>query len=147
MQYLLLVASTLVWEANAQEAISVSGGSVASAFGSITYSLGQPVYGSPGGSTIYLGVIHGLQLNIETSSPNHWEIKVFPNPATDYLTLSMKNPRTIRVQVMDVQGRIILDRVYKQDTYTLDISHLRAGTYLVYASIGTESKQFKFIKN
>ena len=58
-------------------------------------------------------------------------ISIYPNPASDYLSLERKNyGNNETIEVMDLKGRIILSiRHFKGET--LDITSLKAGIYLL----------------
>ena len=58
-------------------------------------------------------------------------IKVYPNPASDFVTIESLNVNTIpqRIQFTDLLGRVILDRTFVE-TAELDISKWSRGIYL-----------------
>jgi uncharacterized repeat protein (TIGR02059 family) len=57
-------------------------------------------------------------------------LKVYPNPVWNTLNVSINNTMIVyRMQILDISGRILLDR----DSYqpTIDVSNLKQGTYLI----------------
>jgi subtilisin-like proprotein convertase family protein len=60
-----------------------------------------------------------------------WDLKVFPNPATDHLTITwtgLPSDEIEHFRLRDVQGRIILaSRINRQTTF--ETGHLARGTY------------------
>ncbi|HMV22911.1 MAG TPA: PKD domain-containing protein [Saprospiraceae bacterium] len=61
--------------------------------------------------------------------------KAFPNPATDYIFISVSEPvyQSLRLKVSDVQGRILIQTRFdlQHGFNTLDISKLASGMYFV----------------
>ncbi|MDX9892147.1 MAG: YCF48-related protein [Bacteroidales bacterium] len=65
------------------------------------------------------------------------DIKVYPNPATDLLTISSENGSTIHnVKIYDLQGKLILN--IQNDYSKIDISQIKSGLYII--QITTESQ-------
>lgn len=69
-------------------------------------------------------------------------VKVYPNPATDYLYIdNLQTEQTLKVY--DILGKMVIEVFYSRNT-PLDISALQKGLYL----LRTENNQImKFIKN
>lgn len=64
--------------------------------------------------------------------------RAYPNPASDTVTLefNLEDPAAIRFQMLDQQGKIVLETPYAvkkafRQTETLSIGHLPAGTYFL----------------
>lgn len=62
-------------------------------------------------------------------------LKVFPNPATDYLRIvsEYKNPVKI-LELYDSTGKKLMTREVNADEYTMNVSNLKAGIYTVVVS-------------
>ena len=81
----------------AQETLTASGGNISGTGGSVSYSVGQVVYTTNTGANG--SVAQGVQQPFEISAPVGIEeakginlsCLAYPNPATDYLTLSVDN--------------------------------------------------------
>ncbi len=59
------------------------------------------------------------------------EIKVFPNPASEYIRI--ENPVVMnRIEVFDLTGRIVLAHATDTDTYDLPVRGLRSGAYILH---------------
>ena len=77
-------------------------------------------------------------VGIQNHDPsNGADIKVYPNPATDLLTISSENGSTIHnVKIYDLQGKLILN--IQNDYSKIDISQIKSGLYII--QITTESQ-------
>ncbi|WP_055445366.1 LamG-like jellyroll fold domain-containing protein [Lacinutrix himadriensis] len=58
-------------------------------------------------------------------------IRVFPNPTNGMLTISNALGTTMDVIVYDMNGRVLYNENYNQETNTLDVSHFSNGIYLL----------------
>jgi hypothetical protein len=58
-------------------------------------------------------------------------VSLYPNPATDYLTLVAHEALFNELIIMDLQGRIILSHKTQGTTVDLDLTGLNPGNYLV----------------
>lgn len=72
---------------------------------------------------------------------NDLKLKVFPNPANNYIQIDAAE-KDLNVAVFDIQGMLISKGEY-QNNQAIDISGLRAGTYLVQVN---NHSTIKFIK-
>ena len=75
-------------------------------------------------------------LKFPTSSPEMEEtmIQVYPNPATDILTISVGDVsrcQPLSVTVIDVTGREVLAGTVSATEMSLDVSHLPSGIYII----------------
>jgi hypothetical protein len=59
------------------------------------------------------------------------DVSIYPNPATDYLTLVTHEALINELFIMDLQGRIILSHKTQGTTVDLDLTGLNPGNYLV----------------
>jgi para-nitrobenzyl esterase len=59
------------------------------------------------------------------------DVSLFPNPATDYLTLVTHEALFNELSIMDLQGRIIVSHKTQDSTVDLDLTGLNPGNYLV----------------
>lgn len=77
----------------------------------------------------------------QTTPPSDNKISVYPNPADDFIMISVKQPT--HYTISDIFGKIILKGVILSDNQQIDISELSYGMYFI--KIGTKLE--KFIKN
>lgn len=74
-------------------------------------------------------VIEGQGLITETGLRGVEEIEVYPNPATDIL--SVRGPFIERIELMDVRGKVVLSQTPNSDFIQIDISDFPSGNYLL----------------
>jgi hypothetical protein len=75
---------------------------------------------------------------------------VYPNPATDFIKLSIKNYdiENLRYQLYDINGSVLKDNKIDSNEITISMQDLRPSTYFVKVIQGKkEIKTFKIIKN
>lgn len=81
-----------------------------------------------------------------TSNVAHYEydhkIEIFPNPATDFLELKRNDNSEITINIYDMTGRIILIKTLNNKSEKIDISLLKAGTY-IYKLFGLDSQTIR----
>jgi len=71
--------------------------------------------------------------------------KYFPNPVTDVLTLTAAE-NIDSVEVYDVNGRMLMSSATPNSTVKIYMEKLLAGTYLIKATIGSNSKNITVLK-
>lgn len=82
----------------------------------------------------------------------HQYMKVFPNPAGDYLIIEHKlevEPENVFAEIRNIQGEIVKDLQLsgKQNQQTTDIQKLKPGIYIVTLFVNSkELESFKFTK-
>jgi uncharacterized delta-60 repeat protein/uncharacterized repeat protein (TIGR01451 family) len=82
-----------------------------------------------------------------------FNVSVFPNPVGNTLSLAIKsdNKASLKVQIVDMQGKIVLAKQLTAEasssTVSFDVASLKGGSYFVkVASSGTEQWLLKFEK-
>jgi len=71
-------------------------------------------------------------VSIENLSTNYDLGVVFPNPTTNTIFINNLSPRVKLIQLYNLEGRIVLEKVVKNDTITsLDVSGLSGGVYVL----------------
>jgi len=141
--------------AHAQQAATATGGNASGSGGSVAYSVGQIVYTTHTGTngSVAQGVQQPYEIStvqgIENNSIN-LELKAYPNPTTNYLTLSVGNMElsTLNFQLYDIGGKLIESRKIESSTETIGMENLPSATYfLKVTKKNNELKTFKVIKN
>jgi hypothetical protein len=79
----------------------------------------------------------GIKISTETPPPGTG-VKVYPNPATDYVTIELfgEEARTFRIEFLDITGTVVINakRAFDEQYWNkeqLDIVNLIRGFYLV----------------
>ena len=74
------------------------------------------------------------------------EAKVYPNPAIDYLSIETKE-MVQRLEVYDALGRKAIYRTPNQNNFSLDISNLEKGIYILKLQTNEGIGSYKIVKN
>lgn len=138
--------------ASAQSSINSAGNTDASS--NISYSIGQ-VFFQPATDTEWT-VLPGIQQNYQLYSSNLIDqeekiaqLKLYPNPTTDYIELSFPEDATTKYQVMifDLSGVMLKLVDVKTAKHQINVSDFKTGTYLIYIRENDKTIQtFKMIK-
>ncbi|MBB4806825.1 hypothetical protein HNP38_002121 [Chryseobacterium defluvii] len=79
--------------------------------------------------------------------PKENDLSLYPNPATQVLFIGKESDKTYDISVVDVSGRLILQKSNHQYKEAIDISGLTAGNYFIISkSAGGKIYKNKFIK-
>ena len=74
---------------------------------------------------------------------NHQNINVFPNPATDFVTIEAEGLQS--VSLTDINGKTLSSQAAKGNSIRLDVSGLKAGVYFISAKTRSTSSFVKSI--
>ena len=77
-------------------------------------------------------------------------LSLFPNPATNSLTLNLSQLKMLQntsVSVYDIQGKLLLHQSITQPLTELNITQFAKGIYIVKVNSDSEILQSKFIKD
>lgn len=138
-----------------QNSINSSGGNINSSSGNVSYSVGQLFIKSVGNSdgSVSEGVQQAYTIS-EISSVenlrNKWKISLYPNPADNYIYLKqdLSNIDNLKWQLFDMQGRLLIEKMTKNNPQIIDIGNLSKQVYFLKVTNGKqELKTFKIIKN
>ena len=106
------------------------------------------IYAATYGRGLWSSPVQDANLGISSvlSSDN---VKVYPNPASSEVTISLTSPAEVDIRIFDLSGKLL---IYQADTtirstFSLDISSLKSGIYFLRmnSEIGEVTK--KMIKN
>lgn len=139
----------------AQATLLATGGDATGAGGSTSFSVGQMVYTTNSGT--FGSVAEGVQqpyeisviVGIDQAGLTNIYCSVYPNPATDLLTLEVdiSANENLIYQLYDMRGNLLLnDRLIEPKT-SISMANLAASTYFLKVTDNQEvSKTFKVIK-
>jgi hypothetical protein len=135
----------------AQENSVSAGGETIGSGGSSSYSIGQTNYAFQTDGNI--NIIEGVQQPYEISVLEIKDfglienISVFPNPTTQFVTISTQEFEGLEFQLFDINGRLIQSGKLRNSETTINVSQLPQATFLLNIlknnSIGNT---FKIIK-
>ncbi len=143
--------------AQAQQAITATGGNASGSGGTIAYSVGQIVYTTYTGATgsVAQGVQQPYEISIVEVEDHQISLNMqaYPNPTTDYLTLnvgastSLSN-ESMSYEIYNISGKLIESRKIISSSETITMENLPTATYfLKVTNNNNEVKTFKIIKN
>ncbi len=151
-----LLLSLSLTTVNAQEATTASGGDASGSGGSVAYSVGQIVYStytSTNGS-VAQGVQQPYEISVVTSIAGatgiNLDLKAYPNPTSDYLTLRISNfnNENLSYQITDINGKLVEVKKIEGDETSIAMNHLVSATYFLQVKQNNkEVKTFIIIKN
>ena len=143
----------------AQKALPATGGNASGSGGSVSYSLGQIAYTTNIGTngSVANGVQQPFEISVVTGLEEATGIMLsltaYPNPTTDYLTLSIDASTPLSIQSMsyqlnDMQGKLIQNEKITGKQTSIVMSNLKAATYFVKVNQENKNvKTFKIIKH
>jgi hypothetical protein len=138
---------------HAQESPTAAGGEATGTGGTSSYSVGQVVYTTATGTngSVAQGVQQPYEISttvgIKETSIN-FELFVYPNPTTDYLTLKVDDFETLNFHLIDLQGKIIENKKVTASSTTIKMEALPKAVYFLNVTKNNRIvKTFKVIKN
>jgi hypothetical protein len=153
---ILLLATGMLWAgiAQAQESANASGGDATGSGGTVAYSIGQIVYTTHTGSngSVAQGVQQPYEISIVAGVEDHQislNLKAFPNPTTNYLTLTIDNIElsNLNFQLFDISGKLLESKKITNTTEIIHMENLPSATYfLSVTNNNKELKTFKIVK-
>ncbi|MBA3899983.1 MAG: DUF2341 domain-containing protein, partial [Bacteroidetes bacterium] len=72
------------------------------------------------------------------------QIKIYPNPSKDYITIETTNESLGNVKLSDFSGRVIFEKHFDNSSSKIDLSSLVPGFYIITFN---QTESFKIIKN
>ena len=75
------------------------------------------------------------------------KIKIYPNPTRDNITIDLGETEQATIQLMDILGKVILEKDKQSGQVLLDMSSLAAGVYFTEITAKGVSIREKVIKN
>ena len=139
----------------AQETIPATGGNASGSGGTVSYSVGQVVYTTNTGTSgsVAQGVQQPFEISVVTGIEQtaiNLAISAYPNPTTNYLTLSIDGFDTsnLSYQLYDMSGKLLQSKKIEGNQTSIVMSNLVPAAYFVIVTKGNkEIKTFKIIKN
>ena len=140
----------------AQESINATGGNASGSGGSVSYSVGQIVYTTSTGTngSVANGVQQPFEISVVTGLEEATGIMLsltaYPNPTTEYLTLSIDDFEisNLSYQLYDMNGKLLQNAKITGNQTSIVMSNLIPATYFVKViQKNKELKTFKIVKN
>ena len=73
------------------------------------------------------------------------DFKIYPNPTKDFLTIENKENNFQQIELLDIQGRILISEYLKSNIQIFNLTNLGIGSY--FLKLNQNSKLYKIIKN
>jgi subtilisin-like proprotein convertase family protein len=89
----------------------------------------------------YCGITEGVVLSAETF--NDFNIVMYPNPATNVVSIKFNNTPQLEVTLFDLLGRKVLSKMLQKDNNGIDVSNLASGNYIVQMKNDNNEKIIK----
>lgn len=119
---------------------------------SISWTAGEPVVGLMTNGSAQLGSGFYPSLDVQALTKEDFTmdvaIKIYPNPTSNYLYAEQKDQHQLRINIVDVNGRVVLENKINSGGQ-IDISSFSHGIYLiqVYDLETNKKNTYKIIKN
>lgn len=135
---------------SAQEVVATQGDSYSNATTTIDFTIGETVINTgTNGTTDLTQGFHQTNWKfsgLEDAKPD-WVVSVFPNPASDVLTIQTTDFKDIDYTLYDETGRIVMQNQLLIESTTIQVNQLATGAYSLVLSNGVQHlKTFKLIK-
>ena len=140
----------------AQTSVNATGGNASGSGGSASYSVGQLAYTTNTGTngSVSEGVQQPFEISvvtgIEEAKGINLSVTAYPNPTTDYLTLSISEFEisNLTYQLYDISGKLLQSEKITGNQTNIVMSNLVPANYFVKVIAGNQLiKEFKIIKN
>ncbi|HVN58323.1 MAG TPA: T9SS type A sorting domain-containing protein [Bacteroidales bacterium] len=140
----------------AQNVINASGGMATGSGGNVSYSVGQLLNSFDIGSngSVAKGVQQPYEISVltdaETLKDNSLTFSLYPNPASDFLTLKVEgdNISGLFYRLLDTSGKLLGTGQLTGNETIIQMSSLPPSVYILKISSGSKPvRTFKIIKN
>ncbi|MEM4326166.1 MAG: T9SS type A sorting domain-containing protein [Candidatus Pacearchaeota archaeon] len=74
-------------------------------------------------------------------------IQIYPNPASNYLSINLPYLTYAKYLIQNPQGKTIINGSISNENNKIDLNNLPNGIYFIRISVKEDTKTFKFIKN
>ncbi|MEM5539755.1 LamG-like jellyroll fold domain-containing protein [Olleya sp. AS48] len=75
------------------------------------------------------------------------EVKVFPNPTTDKVKVTLSKVQDFEITVYDLNGRLLLNSKNRSDAFLLDLTDYQNGIYIIKTKINQKEAINRVIKH
>lgn len=161
MKKTLLLAALLLTglSLKAQETFATIGGDATGTSSSISYTVGQMTIMTAcervtAVENASANVREGVQqtysvdeLKIEGAEPFNFDIKVYPNPTTDNITVSLERAVAgMRYELYGANGQLLQKEIISSVEQAIDMGEHAAGAYLLRVVDETASQSYRIVK-
>jgi len=76
---------------------------------------------------------------------HHVNLKVYPNPAINQITIDAKESLFTRIEILDVQGKLVYSRKFNNFKTTIGTENFNSGIYLIRVHFNKHLESRKLI--
>jgi hypothetical protein len=123
----------------APEVVASAGDMYSNPQGSLSWTMGEPITTTENASNYFL--TQGFQqptkivvaaVSGPSNSQSNSVVNVYPNPVTSSsINIQWGDSRQLQIQLLDLSGRVILNKVISSSENQLDLNELSNGMYLL----------------
>ena len=95
-------------------------------------------------SVVFLNLTIKNSSYIDINTQNY--MKLFPNPSSDKITIALNSIDAVSVSLLNMQGKILLQKSGQFDQFDIDLSSYDVGTYFLNVITSEVNKNIRFIK-
>lgn len=103
-------------------------------------------FGSGGFDLDAVGVIHQVN-NVGINELKKFDVKLFPNPTSDYLNVSTEFKNQFSISIINIIGEQLFSTQYNNSSTKIDLTSLPKGVYTLVITTNNQTELFKFCKN
>lgn len=122
---------------SAQEVVSTQGSSYSNASGQLDFTIGEVIINTgTSGSTSLTQGFHQTNwkfLGLTDFAPKY-EVTIFPNPSSEYLTIQTNSFENVSYSLHDAQGKIVLEGILTNPQTLIKVNQLANGNYTLSLS-------------
>lgn len=150
----LLVSCLCLVSVHGQSTIPTTGGNATGSGGSVSYSVGQVTYRASEGTTgtVAQGVQQPYEISVVTAIENTegiiLEYKVFPNPAHEFIKLTIKpfDDGNFMYRLHDLNGILLKEKIIESEEIEISLESFTPSMYFLQViKDNQEVKVFKII--
>jgi len=153
---LVFAVSTITAQSITPQVVASSGGYALNGGYSVSWTLGEPVIATAqnGSNTLTQGFQQPTYnvLAITTETLQGFDVNVFPNPTSDYITIdwTTNKENTLYITLFDLAGKMISEKKYSaaDEKVSINLSQLASAQYILEVKDKTNSatKIFRIAK-
>ena len=73
------------------------------------------------------------------------KLRIYPNPASDYLTIETDNPKTHTIKIHSLNGQLLYRTKGEVPTFDIDLSSFQKGLYFITVRSRDKERMEKII--
>jgi hypothetical protein len=120
------------------EIISSSGGNYSNSKGSLSWTLGEPITATENNGSFYLtqGFQQPSKIAVAAinNPPPQTSLSIYPNPVASSIYIQRDGNMQLQIQLMDMNGKVILNKTLSSSENKLDLNEYANGIYLLKVS-------------